>query len=671
MTEFTGRLGNFQANGVNTKENINYKIVNYDELALDGYGFAFEFDGSAWDFVDVNNDGTIQDSEKPPNYEDAAIVYSSDQEIHLVLNQTSPPKTDPDLRIQLDQAAVATDSFGFDINNANSLHNQGIEGQRYFGTAANGKSLNDNTTLEINDPSVMTHDSAGVGIVWNPVGNTNTTPISGQWSWSNPEIANSAGTLVSGLTLTDSSGALPTTAATTTILNAEDFVMSAQNINLRYDGADWDWNDSMKVADFNNTYSFVPTNAPSLSVTAGSEGAIATDTAGDLPVLYWMGDQWSVSSGAAVTSGQVGNTWMAIDTAASSSTSVVFDIWYNDIAGASTATYTFGSTLTTAAGQSISFIMDPTPSEEYSDAVLTNSTSGTQAFNIDFDGDNVQDLYVNPTAGGAVGLSSYFSFSVDPDVPPPEYANATLKGDQTEVLIDLDGSGNESDDDDIRFVFDDPLKFGPATHPYNDRNEISFDILGSTAWTQIEKSDIEQTGFYSFTTDFLGGDYGSTETDIALNLGSTYVGTNFVNDSLSTTQYAKSSSTVFQDADGYSAGDLQGVDVASDGILTGVYSNGQLIPLFRVGLAKFLNNYGLKNEGGNLFRETRDSGGAITNKPGENGLGTLAPNSLEMSNVDIAEEFVNMITNQRGFQANSKTITTVDDMMQTVIQMKR
>jgi len=71
-----------------------------------------------------------------------------------------------------------------------------------------------------------------------------------------------------------------------------------------------------------------------------------------------------------------------------------------------------------------------------------------------------------------------------------------------------------------------------------------------------------------------------------------------------------------------------------------------------------------------LFRETRDSGSAITNKPGENGLGTIAPNSLEMSNVDISEEFVSLITNQRGFQANSKTITTVDEMMQTVLQMK-
>ena len=75
-------------------------------------------------------------------------------------------------------------------------------------------------------------------------------------------------------------------------------------------------------------------------------------------------------------------------------------------------------------------------------------------------------------------------------------------------------------------------------------------------------------------------------------------------------------------------------------------------------------------EGGNLFSETNDSGQAITNRPGENGLGTIAPNSLEMSNVDISDQLVKMIEIQRGYQGNSKTITTVDEMLQTVINMK-
>jgi flagellar hook protein FlgE len=90
-----------------------------------------------------------------------------------------------------------------------------------------------------------------------------------------------------------------------------------------------------------------------------------------------------------------------------------------------------------------------------------------------------------------------------------------------------------------------------------------------------------------------------------------------------------------------------------------------------VALAKFVDEQKLKKEGGNLFSETRESGVAIVNQPGSNGLGTISPNSLEQSNVDIASEFVKMITSQRGFQANSKIITTVDQMLSEAIQMKR
>ena len=666
MEKFTGRLGNFNANGVNTVDAINYEILNYDAMPLDGYGFAFEFNGTAWNFVDVDQSGFIEAAEKPANYPNATIVYSDNQEIHLALNPDGPTDVDPDLKIRLDQPAVATDSLGFDINNKNDLHVQGIEGTRYFGDTAN-----DNTTLEINDPSVMTHDSKNLGIVWNP--------FEEKWFWSNPETAASAGTLISGITYqTGTGGTLVTTAGMTVVGNVSDISMYAADIKLRYEAGTgtngWDWNDTLKTEDLISTFDFVPKNDPLLSI-SGNAAARAT-SAGASPSLYWFGDEWSLSSAAAgvtnVTLAASG-TNLQLNTAASDSTHAVFDLWYaGATAGVSTVQYAFGSALSTSAGQSIAFAIDPTPPEEYPNAVLT--TAGTIPANgvaIDFDNDQISDMTFNPTAAGGVANGYVFAFTTDPDVPPPNYADATLKGDQTEAVIDLDGSGNDSDNDDIRFAFESALKFGPSAHPYKDRSEISFDILGSTAWTKMDKSDIGQSGYFSFTTDFLGGEFGDTETDIELDFGSVFRESNFVNDSLSTTQYAKSSTTVFQDADGYSAGDLQGVDVASDGVMTGIYSNGQLIPLFRVGLAKFLNNYGLSNEGGNLFRETRESGAAITNKPGENGLGTISPNSLEMSNVDISEEFVAMITNQRGFQANSKTITTVDDMMSTVIQMKR
>jgi len=662
MDRFTGRIGNFQANGINTVDDIHYEILSYDGLPDDGYGFIFEYDGSTWDFNDPNNDGTVTSAEKPTNYGNARIVYSDATEIHLVLQPTGPTDVEPDLKIRLDQAAVATDSLGFDINDPNDLHIQGIEGTRYTGDTAN-----DNTSLAINEPGVMTHDSADLAIVWNPVQE--------QWYWANPEIAFASSTeaLVSGMA-SNNSAAIDITTAGMSITNAEDLTMYAQNIQVRYDAVagDWDWNMPVKVDDFvNQVYTFVPTNNPILSVVStGSNGARATTSA---VMFEWTGAVWGDSTGADTFAS--GGLNFNILNSASDNTTVQALVWGAGGAstGAATIAYTFGSPISTVANQTIEFEIDPAPPLEYPNAVLTTSGASTNGFAIDFDQDSSTDLVFNVSAstGATPGANNTLIFDIDPNVPPAEYANATLDGDETEAIIDLDGSGNDSDDHDIVFSFADPLSYGINTHPYNDRSVIAFDILGSTAWMEVAKEDITQSGYFSFIADFLGGEYGTTEQEIQLDLGTIYDGTNFENQSMSTTQYSKASSTVFQNADGYAAGDLQEVDVASDGIMTGVYSNGELIPLFRVGLAKFLNNYGLSNEGGNLFRETRDSGTAITNKPGQNGLGTLAPNSLEMSNVDISEEFVAMITTQRGFQANSKTITTTDDMMQTVIQMKR
>ena len=140
---------------------------------------------------------------------------------------------------------------------------------------------------------------------------------------------------------------------------------------------------------------------------------------------------------------------------------------------------------------------------------------------------------------------------------------------------------------------------------------------------------------------------------------------------LTSTQYASSSTTIYQTQNGYGTGFLSNVSVGTDGIMVGHYSNGQILNLFRVGLAKFNNQQALSKVGGNLWTATRDSGDAITGHPGENGLGRVSSNSLEQSNVDIAAEFVKMITTERGFQANSRIITTVDDMLQELINLKR
>jgi flagellar hook protein FlgE len=198
---------------------------------------------------------------------------------------------------------------------------------------------------------------------------------------------------------------------------------------------------------------------------------------------------------------------------------------------------------------------------------------------------------------------------------------------------------------------------------------VDYDLATAGNWTQrLEPADLTN-GYFTLSPDFLGG----SPLTVELDFGSVYSSgaASWVNDSLSTTQFATSSTTIFQSATGYGAGDLQSVSVGTDGVITGQYSNGEVIPLYRVALAKFQNMQGLYKEGGNLYRETRLSGVPITARPGTNGLGGISPNSLEQSNVDIATEFVKMITTQRGFQANSKIITVTDQMLSELINLKR
>ena len=137
------------------------------------------------------------------------------------------------------------------------------------------------------------------------------------------------------------------------------------------------------------------------------------------------------------------------------------------------------------------------------------------------------------------------------------------------------------------------------------------------------------------------------------------------------TGYASPSVTAFQTQDGYASGSLRGVSIDAEGIVTGSYSNGQLVPLYQIALADFPSYWGLAKIGSNLYAESRASGQPTPGTPGTGSLGNISPNSLEMSNVDLASEFVRMITTQRAFQANSRVITTSDEILSELINLKR
>jgi len=123
--------------------------------------------------------------------------------------------------------------------------------------------------------------------------------------------------------------------------------------------------------------------------------------------------------------------------------------------------------------------------------------------------------------------------------------------------------------------------------------------------------------------------------------------------------------------DGHGSGALKSISVLPTGVLSGFFTNGQTSQIGQIKLADFDNPWGLKREGNNLFSQTVASGDAVTNVPGTSGLGDITPNSLEMSNTDIATEFINMITAQRAYQASAKVITTTDQMMSELMNIKR
>lgn len=136
-------------------------------------------------------------------------------------------------------------------------------------------------------------------------------------------------------------------------------------------------------------------------------------------------------------------------------------------------------------------------------------------------------------------------------------------------------------------------------------------------------------------------------------------------------QYGKTSDLISWNQDGAAAGTITNLSFSDEGVLTAVYSNGQAQDLAQIALAKFENPEALFKVGNNRLKESRDSGGASLGSPGSSGRGKLFAKSLERSTVDLATEFVNMIQNQRGFQANAKTITTTDELLNEVIQLKR
>ncbi|EAI8646492.1 TPA: flagellar hook protein FlgE [Campylobacter lari] len=139
------------------------------------------------------------------------------------------------------------------------------------------------------------------------------------------------------------------------------------------------------------------------------------------------------------------------------------------------------------------------------------------------------------------------------------------------------------------------------------------------------------------------------------------------------TSYDKDSATTKQETDGYTGGNLKPDALRTDenGYIYGEFTNGKTLALAKVALATFPNNMGLEEMGNNLYKATANSGTATIGHAGEGGRGGLKGSAIEMSNVDLSRALTELIVIQRGYQANSKTITTSDQLLNTLLQLKQ
>lgn len=138
-----------------------------------------------------------------------------------------------------------------------------------------------------------------------------------------------------------------------------------------------------------------------------------------------------------------------------------------------------------------------------------------------------------------------------------------------------------------------------------------------------------------------------------------------------TTNFGGPASFDVKNTDGYASGSLEQYKIAPDGSVVGVFSNGEKLTMAQVALANFNNPAGLEKIGNTAFRATTNSGLPQRGIAATGGRGTLISGTLEMSNVDLAAEFTNLIIAQRGFQANSRVVTSSDEMLQDLVNLKR
>ncbi|HLO94671.1 MAG TPA: flagellar hook protein FlgE [Burkholderiaceae bacterium] len=255
---------------------------------------------------------------------------------------------------------------------------------------------------------------------------------------------------------------------------------------------------------------------------------------------------------------------------------------------------------------------------------------------------NATSMTIYDAKGQAVALTFYFQKS-DPTPAPPDPSSTTTwniyaTGNGKPLEVDANGTATPVDAD------------GNPTAPYTTLVFSAYDGAKPLSPTAAINMDVPvSTNAAGATTLPING--------IKLDI-------------LSSTEGGASFAVTDVKQDGYAPGQLSGIQIDKSGIIMARYSNGQSKPAGQVELATFRNTQGLQPLGGNVWARTFASGDAVVGVPGDGNMGVLQSGALEESNVDMTAELVNMVTAQRVYQANAQSIKTLDQVLQTLVNLR-
>ena len=305
--------------------------------------------------------------------------------------------------------------------------------------------------------------------------------------------------------------------------------------------------------------------------------------------------------------------------------------------------------------------------------VLTDGTDRVYtragAFNTDANGN-----LVDATGLKVVGAAGPIQINIGQVVPAATSSNAKFKG-------NLDFSASDGATHVATVAINDSLG---ATHTLTVTFTKNFAAAaGQWDWA-VTEADTAITGLTTATGSIVFNGSGAISSGASQAIGVTYAVTagvttpqaitldfGTVANTTPMTGVASPSTVSLSSQDGTAAGTLLSFNVGLDGGITGFYSNGRSLLIDTVQLATFANSAGLLRAGSNQFRESSASGIANVGNPGIGGHGTVVAGALEQSNVDLAQEFTSMIIAERGFQANARTISTVNQMLDELVNLKR